>query len=184
MFRQPDGGATVGSLGDEQMYKALIGAGALLLATAAVPASAHDGYDDGYYGNGYSNNGYNNNYNNGYNNNYNNGYDNNGYGYRGYGGYDYDTIRWHVRACRQHERFHQTLSNVHDQQHEQGLDDYGDHRDVHQALNEAHDEYHENHPGAQNCSYWYSQYYNYNRGYYNRGYGRPYYRSYGYSNGY
>ena len=40
------------------MYKALIGAGALLLATAAVPMSAQawDGYGNGYYGNGYYNN--------------------------------------------------------------------------------------------------------------------------------
>jgi hypothetical protein len=133
-----------------------------------MPASAL-AWDD----NGYNNNGYNNGY-------YNNGYGDRGdYGRRYYGGYDYDTIRWHVRACQRHERFHEALNAAHESEHEQGFDDYGEHRDVHDALNEAHDEYHENHPGAQNCSYWYSQYYNYNRGYY----GRPYYRSYNYSYG-
>ena len=39
------------------MYKALIGAGALLLATTAMPASALAWDDNGYYGNGYYNNG-------------------------------------------------------------------------------------------------------------------------------
>ncbi len=39
------------------MYKTLIGAGALVLATAAVPASAHDWYGDRYGGSGYYNNG-------------------------------------------------------------------------------------------------------------------------------
>ena len=162
------------------MYKALIGAGALLLATTAVPASAHDGYDDGYYGNGYDNNdnsGYDNNgY---YNNGYNNGYGYNRYGYRDDRGDDYDTIRWHVRACRQHARFHEALNAVHDREHEQGFDSYDEHRDVHEALNEAHEEYHENHPGATNCAYWYSQYYNWNHRY---GYDRPD-RSYSYSYG-
>jgi hypothetical protein len=156
------------SSGDNRMHKALIGAGALLLATAAVPASAHDWGDNNNYGN------YDNNYG---SNNYGNGY-NSGYGYRDYNrGPDYDTIRWHVRACRQHERFHQTLNHVHEEEHEQGVED-SDHRDVHQALNEAHQEYHDNHPGAENCGYWYSQYYRWNHG----GYGRSYYRYNGYSN--
>jgi hypothetical protein len=155
------------------MLKTLIGAGALLLATAIVPASAHD-WDD--YGNnyGYNNNSYGYNNYNGYNG-YNRGYDN-GYGY---GGPDYGTIRWHVRACRQHERFHEALDAAHEQEHEQGFDDSGDHSAVHDALHEAHDEYHENHGGAENCGYWYSQYNRWNHGYY----GRPNYRSYGYSYG-
>ena len=128
------------------MYKALIGAGALLLATAAVPVSAQawDGNDNGY----------------GYNN-----YDHR-YGYRGYdGGYDYNTIRWHVRACQRHERYHEALNAAHEAEHDQRYGDYGEHRDVHQTLNEAHEEYHENHAGAHDCSYWFSQYYNQNRGY-------------------
>ncbi len=162
------------------MYKALIGVGALLLATTAMPASAVAWDDNGYSGNGYYN-GYNSNgYNNGY---YNNGYGN-GYRYRGYydrryyDGYDYDSIRQHVRACRRHERFHEALNRAHEAEHEQGAG-YGEDRDVHEALSEAHQEYHENHPGAHDCNWWYGRYNNYNRGYY----GRPYYRSYNYSYG-
>lgn len=137
------------------MLKAMIGAGALLLATAAIPASAHDWDDQGYGYGGY-------------------------YSHRYYGGDYYDIVREHVRACRAHARFHEELNAAHAEAHEEGFDDSDEHADTHDALNEAHGEYHEDHPEVQHCGYWYSQWYNMNRG----GYYRPYrsYWSYSYSN--
>src|SRR5258706_5498778 len=102
------------------MFKMLIGAGALFLASASVPALAHDwGGDD--YGNGYSNN-----YS-GYSNSY--GGDSGYYGHRDYGGDYYDVVREHVRACRAHERFHQTLNQIHDSAHDNGFAGYRQERD-------------------------------------------------------
>jgi Arc/MetJ-type ribon-helix-helix transcriptional regulator len=141
------------------MTKLLMGVGALLMVSAAVPANAHDwnGYDNGYGYNGYGN----------------------GYGYNS----DYDVIRQHVRACRQHERFHQALAEVHDQMHDQGFDSNGEHRDVHEALDSAHDAYHETHGDPQDCGYWYSQYDRWNSGYgyRNRYHSRYHHRPYGWS---
>jgi hypothetical protein len=137
------------------MRNLFLGAGAMLLASTAVPAFAHEVNNNGYnsnYNNGYNNNGYNNN---GYNNN---GYNNNGDS--GYGDSNPDVIRQHVSECRQHQQFHQQLQNAHDQQHTEGYDNSQDHQDAHQALNEAHDQYHAENPGGHDCNYWYSQYNN------------------------
>ena len=143
------------------MYKTLIGASALLLATVAVPASAHDwdGYGSGgYYGRGYG-----------------------GYGY-GYGGDYSDIVREHVRACRAHERLHEALDAAHEQAHEEGFENGDEHADVHDALDEAHDEYHANHPEVQHCEFWYSQYARMNYRYH-RPYGGSYW-SFSYGNRY
>ena len=102
------------------------------------------------------------------------------YGY-GYGGYA-DTIRQHVRACREHERFHERLAQEHAQEHYEGFDDGDDHADAHDALDEAHDAYHDERGGmADNCGYWNRQYYRMLEGY---SYPRPYGRSYGWSFGF
>ena len=84
--------------------------GALLLATTAVPAVAHD--TGSYYGNGYNQTDNNNNYNhNNYGGNrYNNRYRND----RGYSAYNY-RMRQNLNECRQHERLHQQLDAAHDQ---------------------------------------------------------------------
>jgi hypothetical protein len=186
MFPQPGGGATVGSQGDDTMYKVLIGAGALLLATTAIPASANDwngyAYSNGSgYGYGGSYNGYGNGYGGGGGyNSYGNGYGGNYYSHRNYGGGYYDIVRQHVRACQAHERLHEALGAAHDQAHDEGFDSSDEHSDVHEALGEAHEGYHENHPEVQHCDFWYSQYDRMNHRYY-----RSYGGSYGsYSNGY
>lgn len=105
-------------------------------------------------------------------------------GYSGYG-YGYaDTVRQHVRACRQHERFHERLGEEHAQEHEGGFYGRDDHTDAHDALDDAHDEYHDERGGmAENCGYWNRQYYRMLDGYsYPRSYGPSgrsfYYRSY------
>jgi hypothetical protein len=136
---------------------------ALLLASAAVPASAHDWNDDngGYGYNGYGYNGY----------GYNNGSGDNGYYQQNY----YDVVRQHVRACREHERFHQRLAEIHNQLHDEGFDSYSEHQDVHDALDAAHDAYHETHGEPRDCGYWYSQYSNWNRG---TSWGHRYYQPY------
>ena len=141
------------------MYRVLLGAGALLLATSAVPAAAHDWDYNGSYGGGSYGSGY-----------YGGGSYYGNRGYYGYGNQDYDDIvRQHVRACRQHARLHEALNDIHSQLHDEGFDDNGDHQVAHEALDDAHQQYHEDHPEAQNCGYWYSQY-----RYLNRGYDRPY----------
>lgn len=123
------------------MLKTIIGTAAVVLAAACQPALAHD-WDDGDDYNG--TNGY-------------YGYDDYGYGNYGYGGHD-NIAAEHVRLCREHERFHDTLNAIHEQQEEQGF--YGrDRYDADRALNEAEEEFHEQHPGAGNCGYWYRRYY-------------------------
>lgn len=83
----------------------------------------------------------------------------------GYGGYA-DTVRQHVRACRQHERFHERLAEEHAQEHDEGFYGRDDHADAHDALDDAHDEYHDEHGGmAENCGYWNRQYYRMLNGY-------------------
>jgi hypothetical protein len=99
-------------------------------------------------------------------------------GYSGYGygrGYGYaDTVRQHVRACRQHERFHERLAEEHAREHDEGFDYRGEHADDHDALDAAHDEYHDERGGmAENCGYWNRQYYRMLEGSsYPRSYGR------------
>ncbi|MBL6938313.1 MAG: hypothetical protein ISS15_06915 [Alphaproteobacteria bacterium] len=117
------------------MLKTLMGAGALLLTTAAVPAAAHDwdGYGYGRYDSG--------------------------------GGYYYNVVRQHVQECRQHERFHEQLDALHGDAHDEGFDGRDEHDDLHDALDQAHGDYHADHPGLRNCGYWYSQYNNMTRGY-------------------
>ena len=145
------------------MKKLLFGAGALLLASVAVPAAAQEWGGYSGYGRG-----------NGYGDSYGRHY---GYGDtsgRGYG-YNYaDVVRQHVRACRKHARIHERLSEERRELHGEGFDGGWDHRDVHDELGGAHDAYHDSHPGANNCSYWNRQYYNMlNRSRYGR-YGRSY----------
>lgn len=114
------------------MSKAALLAGAMTLALAGVPALADGwgyGYGSGYYG---------------------------GYGYNGRS--YYDTVRWHVRQCQRHEQFHERLGQAHDDAHDDGFYGRDDHHELHEQLDEAHDAYHDNHPGAENCGYWYSQY--------------------------
>ncbi|HKB96045.1 MAG TPA: hypothetical protein VKB94_04300 [Rhizomicrobium sp.] len=118
------------------MRKLLLGIGALCMASAAVPAFAQ-GWG-GYSGYGYGR----------------------GYGSYGYGGGYADTVRRHVRACRQHERFHERLAEEHATEHDEGFYGRGEHSDAHDALDEAHDEYHDERGGAvENCGYWKRQYY-------------------------
>ena len=114
------------------MKKTLLIAGALFLATSASSAFAQ-GYnsygDQGYYGRQGS------------------------YGGQGYlGGQDSygDYVRL-LRACQRHERLHEELGAVHADEHYQGLESRGDHRDLHDAIDEAHDAYHDDHPRADNC---------------------------------
>ena len=145
------------------MKKVLLAVGALLLATTAVPASAHDW---GYGGNGY-------------NNGYNNGYGGNGYGGNGYGGYGngygrdylsyYRQLRAQLRECRQHQRVHRQLDALHDQAHDERFDNGQDHADTHGALDAAHEQWHRDHPYADDCSDLQSRLNGSNGGYYNRG---------------
>jgi len=129
------------------MKKLLLGVGALLLASTAAPAAANDW--DGYSG-------------------YRNG---SGGGY----GYNYiDVVRRHVRACRQHARFHARLGEEHRELHDEGIDYGWEHSDAHGTLGEAHEAYHDSHSGLRNCSYWNRQYYNMLQGTRYRGYGRSY----------
>ena len=128
------------------MKKLLLGFGALCLAGMAAPAFAQG------WG-GYS-----------------------GYGGYGYGGGYTDTVRQHVRACRQHERFHERLAEEHADEHDEGFYGRDDHSDAHDALDDAHDEYHDERGGmVENCGYWNRQYYRMLNGYGDRwrGYGYP-----------
>ena len=128
------------------MRKILLGLGALCMASVAAPAFAQG------WG-GYS-----------------------GYGGYGYGGGYADTVRQHVRACRQHERFHERLAEEHATEHDEGFGGHDDHADAHDALDDAHDEYHAQRGGAvENCGYWNRRYYRMLEGSSSpRGYGRSY----------
>lgn len=137
------------------MKKLLLGAGALVLACAAVPAAAQEWGGYSGYGRDYG-------YGSGYGRDY------------GYGRNYYNVVRQHVRACRQHARFHQRLAEEHDQLHDEGFDNGWDHRDAHDELGDAHDAYHDSHGGVNNCSYWNRQYYNMLDGSRYGGYGRSY----------
>ncbi len=106
------------------MNKFIIGFGALLLASAAVPALAQYSNRDA---SGYSG---------------------------GFRSYDLNVVRQHVRDCRQHEQFHQELADAHDQQHAEGVANGQDHHDAHDELQSAHDQYHDEHGGTENCEYW------------------------------
>src|SRR5690349_3905393 len=98
------------------MKKTLLIASAILLATAGA-ASAQS-----YYG-GY-----------GYRGSY--GSD----GYRGYYGSlrSYADFVRQMRACREHARLHRELDAEHAEEHAQGFEGPGDHRDLHDDLDEAH----------------------------------------------
>src|SRR6266567_9615959 len=56
-----------------------------------------------------------------------------------------------LRACQRHERLHEELDVAHAEEHSQGMESRGDHRDLHGALEDAHDAYHDDHPRADNC---------------------------------
>jgi len=56
-----------------------------------------------------------------------------------------------LRACQRHERLHEELDAAHAEEHSQGLESRGDHRDLHDALEDAHEAYHEDHPRADVC---------------------------------
>src|SRR5947209_7352871 len=103
------------------MKKALIIAGALLLATSASSA-----YAQPYYG-GYG-----------------------AYGYSAGPDPYRDYVR-QLRACRQHERLHQALEAEHAEEHADGFESRADHHDLHDAIEEAHDAYHDDHPRADLC---------------------------------
>ena len=80
-----------------------------------------------------------------------------------------------LRACQRHEREHEALGAAHAEEHYEGLESRGDHRDLHGALEEAHDAYHAEHPRADFCDGLTSRYRYDNRRYsYRSGYG-PYY---------
>ena len=102
-----------------------------------------------------------------------------GYGYRGYYGSprSYADFVRQMRACREHARLHRELDVEHAEEHAQGLEGPGDHRDLHEDLDEAHDAYHADHPRADLCnSYGYDRPvpYRYGRPYVGYGYGNPY----------
>ena len=86
-----------------------------------------------------------------------------------------------LRACQRHERLHEELDAAHAEEHYQGMDGPGDHRDLHDALKDAHDAYHDDHPRADFCdglarSNPYPYRYGYQDGGYGNGYGPGYYR--------
>src|SRR5262245_21965168 len=101
------------------MKTTLLIASAMLLATAATYGSAQGYGAYGYYGGGYGN-------------------------YGSPGSYREFVQQW--RACQRHERLHRELNAEHAQEHADGLEGPGDHRDLHDTLGEAHDMYHEDHP--------------------------------------
>ena len=105
----------------------IIGFGVLLLASAAVPATAQYSNRNDY---GYT---------------------------RGYGSNDLNVVRQHVRDCRQHEQLHEDIAGVHAQEHAEGLPNGEAHHDAHDQLNDAHDQYHEERGNVENCGYWNSQ---------------------------
>jgi len=120
------------------MKKLLLGVGALLMASAAVPASAHDWNGDSGYSNGYEN----------------------GYRYNSGSGY-VDAVRAHVRACRLQERFHERFGQRSDRYDNQGFGAYGGYNTY--GRGEDRDGYHGNRGGVQNCGYWYAQFNNLQR---------------------
>src|SRR6266446_3156435 len=97
-----------------------------------------------------------------------------------------------LRACQRHERLHEELGAAHAEEHYQGMESRGDHRDLHDALEDAHDAYHDDHPRADFCDglarsnpYRSNPYgYGYQNGGYGYGYGpgtyQPNYGGYGY----
>jgi hypothetical protein len=107
------------------MNRFLIGFGALLLASTALPALAQYTNGNGYGGYG---------------------------GYRG--GNDLNVVRQHVKDCQQHQRLHQELAGAHAQEHAEGLANGADHHDAHDELADVHDQYHDEHGSADNCGYW------------------------------
>ena len=137
------------------MKKLLLGIGVLCMASVAVPAFAQGwgGYSGYGYGRSY-----------------------------GYGGYASE-VRQHVRACRQHERFHERLGEEHAGEHDEGFYGRGDHGDAHELLDDAHGEYHDERGGmADNCRYWNRQYHRMLESpSYGRGYRRPPSWSFGFS---
>ena len=106
------------------MKKTLLIAGALLLASAS--SAFAQGYNP-YYG----------------------GY-NGGRAYYGRQNSYTDYFR-QLRACQRHEGLHEELGGAHADEHYQGLESRGDHRDLHGALGDAHDAYHDDHPRADYC---------------------------------
>src|SRR5262249_31143496 len=106
-----------------------------------------------------------------------------GYGYNDGAGSYRDYVR-QLRACRQHDRLHRELGAEHSQEHAEGLESRGDHRDLHDALEEGHDAYHADHPRADICDA--MGWSNRNSGSAYRNYGNPYpyrYAPNGYSYG-
>src|SRR5215510_2854833 len=92
-----------------------------------------------------------------------------------------------MRACQRHAREHQELGQVHAEEHYEGLESRGDHRDLHDDLDAAHDAYHADHPRADFCNRYYTQRYRpaYRYGYPQNGYGYNYGNGYyNYNNGY
>jgi hypothetical protein len=75
------------------------------------------------------------------------------YGGRGYYGRQnaYTDYFRQLRACQRHERLHEELDAEHADEHYQGMESRGDHRDLHDAIDEAHDAYHDDHPRADYC---------------------------------
>ena len=137
--------------GNKTMNKLLLAAGALLLATTAVPASAHDPNSDNTYSyNPYDNGSGSNRYDNGHGSNQ----YGNGYGYdRGYSGYD-SRNREQLRVCLKHQRVHQKLAALHDRTHDQSYYDGADHSNAHDYIDARHEQWHRDHPGADDCRYW------------------------------
>ena len=125
------------------MNKVLLAAAAILVASAAIPASAHSAYGNGY--NQYNNSSGYNGYNNGYGGSqYGNGYD------RGY--YD-NRNREQVRVCLKHQLMHQKLAALGDRISDQGYFDGARHSDSRYYLEARHAKWHRDHPGADNCRY-------------------------------
>jgi hypothetical protein len=126
------------------MKKVLMAASILLLATAAVPASAQGfSLSFGNYGGGYG--GYSGSYGNGYGNGYGSyggGYGN-GYGSYGSGrGYYSNPYSGYVSRYREHAQLHRDLGDAHEQAHDEGIYGSGDHADTHDALDSAHEQWH------------------------------------------
>ena len=57
-----------------------------------------------------------------------------------------------MRACQREARLHAELGQVHQDEHYQGLESRGDHRDLHDELEGAHDQYHYDNPRADLCN--------------------------------
>ena len=91
-----------------------------------------------------------------------------------------------MRACQRHAREHAELGQAHADEHDEGFDSRGDHRDLHDELGEAHDAYHADHPRADFCNRYMSNPYRPRNGYPQSGYGGYGYNGsgYGYNNGY